>query len=358
MKTQSPMFRFGFRKDSFGFLFLASIAAASMGLIALSGCGGSSVAENDSGDSSSEIAVKAPPKEAPPKNAIAMLYYQEDSPFNTEFRAGAADAAKEREVEVEWLDVAKGESQSAVFDRAVKEKYAAICVCPQEADSLSDAITKATEAKIPVVVCEQPVASIVTEEDFESMVFVATDHAHCGQVLAEQAIEMIDEDGKILIVGGEMGVEADRAMNVSFAIKDSKIEVVSALDISTESTAAALSKFAEDNEETSYAIVAVSSAGAQEVLAWKDSDDGKEHTEVPLLGFGSWDGTVEAIESGELAAVVLEDPNGIGAAAVMTAATAKEGGEVSGLVTTGEHLVTADNIEDERIVALLKANLR
>jgi len=323
---------------------------ALLALTSLTGCGGGGSADSGGGD--------AAVKEAPPKEAIAMLYYADDSPFNAAFRAGAKASAGERKVELEWLDVAEGESQGAMVDRAVKEKYAAICVCPLEPGTLTDAVAKAAAAKIPVIVCERPLSLELPEEGTKMPPFVATDHAYCGQVLAEQATKVVDDGGKLLLIGGEIGVEADRAMNVDFALKKTKIKVVAESDVSTDGVAAVMNKFVEDNKKESIAVVAVSADGAKEVLDWKASEKGEDYQDLPLLGFGSWDGVAEAIKSGTLSAVVLEDPNGIGAAAVLTAATAKENGEVGDLVTTGEHLVTAENLDDDRTKDLLKTNVR
>ncbi len=330
--------------------------------LALVGCGKSPAV--DRGGKSIEPGAAATNTQIAPKDSVAMVGFFEDSPFAAAFRAGADTRAKDRDREIVWIDVAEGKKQPDVIKRLIQEKYAGICVRSLDAESLVQTVAAARAAKIPLVMCERPMAfASSTDAADDGPILVVTDHAHCGQIIAEHARELMGEKGKLLVVGkpsdADIGPEADRARNVAFALKDSEIEVIDGNALSSEGVLEILNRFASDTAPDSAAIIAVAVDDARQVLQWKQSTDGASFRDVPVLGFGSWNSAAQSLKSGALSALALEDPRGMGGFAVDAIFAAIEGEPFGGnLLTIDEYLATQDNLKDERTNELLKENVR
>jgi ribose transport system substrate-binding protein len=78
---------------------------------------------------------------------------------------------------------------------------------------------------------------------------------------------------------------------------------------------------------------------------------------VKLVGFDYTEPIAEAIRSGVIAGVVVQDPFTMGYQGVKAAHEVLQGGIVEKLVQTDVVFVTADNIDDPDIVAVTKPDI-
>ena len=74
---------------------------------------------------------------------------------------------------------------------------------------------------------------------------------------------------------------------------------------------------------------------------------------MKFVAFDPSDMLIKALEEGKLHGIVLQDPVNIGYLAVKTMVAHLRGEPVEKRVSTGEHVVTAENMQTEQFQALL-----
>ena len=95
--------------------------------------------------------------------------------------------------------------------------------------------------------------------------------------------------------------------------------------------------FATDDDATEYALATVKRLGA----------------DVKVYGYDADREEIEALKNGEIAGLIVQNPFGMGYAAVVAAARASLGMANEGYVNTGYKWVTAENVDSEEIQAIL-----
>ena len=346
-------------------------------LVVASGCGSSTTANTDS--------TKPPtPKELNP--AIAVLYYDDGSPYCEAFREGVETAAKDRDTAVKWYDASSAEEQSAVLDLAIEENHAAYCICPLAVDILADRSTALKDSGKPVVVMERPLTSEPLSEIDEQIAYVAPDHFYHGMQIRQLASKAFDEDSTIFVVTNDSFVANERLMGIEYSLRDSTTiklaksnEAAATTEDQTEETddkedgeneqesqpalktsdsiAESVTEFLKDNDPESVCIVALSIEDLDEVANGKDAA-GEDYSNVPVYSFGADGETAEAVKSRVLSATILEDPYTMGLMCVRKIAEGLDGTPPTGLIAPDEHIITSENLDDSRSEHLLNINVR
>ena len=169
-------------KGSWLLLFCATLA-----LLATSGCGTSTT--------TADIGSASKPKETNP--AVAVLYYNDGSPYCNAFREGVETAAEDRKIVVKWYDAANAVDQSTAFDLAIEENHVAYCICPLAVDALADRVTGLKDAGKPVIIAERPLTTEPLSEIDKQIAYVAADHFHHGSQIRRLATKEIGDEGTI-----------------------------------------------------------------------------------------------------------------------------------------------------------------
>jgi len=338
----------------------------SVGLTGLVGCGSSTKAEV--GVALSERAVSDAP--VPLNRAVAVLYHNGQGAEAVAVRRGAEIEAEQRDVALEWLEVDDNDAdaQAKLLEQAIQEGYVAICLCPLATDRFSELVDQAEAKGIPVVLFERPLNQI-PPDDPNQHPFASVDHFHSGQILAELAARELNEEGVVLILGSaDTRTLEDRKQGILFTLKGfGKIDAHDGLtrrradekgvdDIA--SLLGDLDKFGEQSDIGSVAFISLDGAIIPEVIDWVKSEL-KEGVTGRVYGFGTEGDAVDLIRAGALSGTVVEDPQMLGMSMIMTVADILEGNQEGdgrvGLITSGGHLVTSDNIDDEEIARLLES---
>ncbi len=309
---------------------------------------------------SDKVDAASATQQTPPSDKIAVVYYQSEGAFSTAVRAGAEAAAEEFKRELEWhIPDATAADQTTRFEQAISDKVAGICVCPIDPISQMEVAEKANEAGIPVAVFEQPMA-----QGPQVVTFAGTDHFHCGKVLLETITEGKKESKVLVIRHHEENLGSIQRLQ-GFETTAKEIEgltlVVSDADLKTVSgdKVAQVKQWIKAND----GLTAVAALTPADTTILAKAVKGLElESELPIYGFGAAEATSRMLQDGELAAIILEDPYMMGYSAVMAMVDhlegSAEGEPMSDLIVTGEHLVTAETMDNDRNQRLLESNLR
>jgi ribose transport system substrate-binding protein len=330
-----------------GLLWSLALSAS----IALAACGGSSTpGENGAG---------APPATGKPRYQIAVIPKGTTHSFWSTIHAGAIKA--ERELQAQGIDVKviwKGplreddrEQQIQVVEGFQSQGISAIVLAPLDAKALVRPVEEASRAGIPVVIFDSALDSKA------AISFVATDNVKGGRLAGEHMGKLLKGKGKVLMLRYQEGSASTEAREEGFlaALKDGfpGITVISS-DQHAGPTRDTAKRVAENllnrypDLQGVYCVNESSAAGM--LLALQDLGRAGK---VAFLGFDAHPVFVEAMEKGEMAGFILQDPFGMGYQAVKTAVQHLQGTKVPAMIDTGVHVITPENVKTPEMAALL-----
>ena len=261
-------------------------------------------------------------------------------------QSGAKDKADELgNVKITFrapADKADPNEQVRMVEDAINQKADAILVAPTDQAALSPVVEKATDAGIPVIIIDSPVAT----EKYTS--FVATDNQAAAELAADELAELIEGKGKIAIISAQPGSGTTMVRENGFKdrVKEKypDIEIVTTqysmgdktkalnytLDILTANPD--LAGFYATNEGSTVGVA----RGVQE----KGVVD-----KVKVVGFDKSQDIINALNEGLIQATMVQNPYNMGSLGVELAISAIEGKDVEKKIDTGVTVVTKDNID-------------
>lgn len=273
--------------------------------------------------------------------------------------AGALQAKKELgNVDIVWQGPVREDDraqQIQVVENMVNRGVHAIVLAPLDRTALVTPVQHAADKKLPVVIIDSELDSPVITS------YIATDNFNGGAIAARQMGKLLGGKGNVVVLRYAVGSASTEAREEGFLKTIEKefpeIKVISANQHAgatrNEAIAAAenlAGKFGEQidgwfapNESVTFgSMVAIGSKGL---------------AKVKLIGFDAGEAITPAVRDGKVAAIVVQDPVRMGYLGVKTAIAALKGEPVEKRISTGENLVTKDNMEEPRIKALLAPDL-
>lgn len=270
-----------------------------------------------------------------------------------------AQAELQREgvaVEILWkgpLREDDRDQQVQVVENFMTRRVSGIVLAPLDTRALARPVEQAVQAGIPVVIVDSPLASKAPIST------VATDNYAGGRLAGKRLGELLEGKGNVILLRVQVGSASCEAREAGFldeiAASFPAIKIISsnqhggatrntALNVSQN----LLTRFGREvhgiftpNESTAAGmLVALSNAGL---------NGGK----VKLVAFANSRDFVDAIRTGDLHGLVLQDPEKMGYLGVKMVVQTLRGEPVPVLVDTGVRLATAENMDDPEIVALV-----
>jgi len=289
---------------------------------------------------------------------IAVVPMGTTHEFWKAIHAGAVTAARELGVEVIWKGPLKEDDrneQMQIVETLAGAGIDALVLSPIDDRALLRPVADARRAGIPTVVFNSALGGD------EHVAYVATDNERGGVLAARAVGELTGGRGRLILVRVTEGVEGTRKREEGFlATLRAEFPGVSVLSenryggTSTESAYQTmenlLSRFAEveavftPNESTTFGCLrALQDHG----LAGK----------VVHIGFDSSAKLVEALGTGELRGLVLQDPFDMGYRSVRTAVAHLRGEPYEKSVATAVVLATPENMREPSVARLLRPDL-
>lgn len=187
----------------------ALMLALVMSVCSLAGCGGGSSGDAADGGqaeaaTSQDNAASAGTKE------IGVVFCDLNNPVFVVMKEAIEEAAKEQGYNVTVLN-SEGSSETELqnVQNLISRKVDAILLLANDSDTAVNSAIAANDAGIPIVGFNRPINNDAGDADIVTQVI--TDNVSAGKTAAELAIELLadDEDPKVAILRGTLGVASD-----------------------------------------------------------------------------------------------------------------------------------------------------
>lgn len=250
----------------------------------------------------------------PIKPKIVLISHIKTNPYWLSIKAGAEKAAKERGAVVEFLGptTASTEEGLKLFEMAESAKVSGIVTYVQEEGKYTKDINRAMEKGIPVVTIDSD------EENSNRLAYVGTNNILAGQVAGAEAVRQIGRDGNIAIVMGGKDVKNQKERVEGFkeyitSNSNLKIVDVDSSDAMLLEAEIITRKILNRNNKVDALFCTSALDGIGAAKAVNDlNDKGK----VKIICFDDLDETLNNIQSGLVAATVVQKSNEMGYRAV------------------------------------------
>jgi ribose transport system substrate-binding protein len=287
---------------------------------------------------------------------IAVVPKGTSHQFWKSIHAGALQAARERgNVEIIWKgpqveNETKG--QIDVVRNFITSRVDGICLAPNHSQALIDVTIEAMENDIPVVVLDSGLG-----EGAQYVSYVATDNFRGGQLGAQRLAETLDEQGNVILLRYMAGSESTEQREEGFlaAIREYPgIQVLSSDQYGDATTQSAMQKSSQlllkyrDQLDGVFAVNESNSNGMLTAL-----ENAQLAGRVKFVAFDPSDALIRGLGTGKVHGIVLQDPVQMGYQAVNTLLDHLEGKAVQQVISTGEYVATAENMNETEFQRLL-----
>ncbi|MDZ7288622.1 MAG: substrate-binding domain-containing protein [candidate division KSB1 bacterium] len=270
--------------------------------------------------------------------------------------AGARLAGKDLGVEIIWKGPLKENDraqQIAIVEQFVTEGVSGIVLAPLDDTALKRPVSAAAQKKIPVVIFD---SGLKGEPGKDFISYVATNNKMGGSIAGEHLAKLLAGKGKVVLLRYQVGSASTTEREAGFletlrrnqemqVIVDNRYGGATAGEAKTASMNL-LDKIKEadgifcPNESTTFGMLL---ALRQTKLAGK----------IRFVGFDTSPPLIEALQKGEIDALVAQNPTRMGYEGVKTLVDHLRGKQVPTVVDTGVRLITRENLNDPEIKKLL-----
>jgi len=272
-------------------------------------------------------------------------------------RAGAAAAAHENQVEIDWNGPATESDfsrQITIVDDFINRHVDGILLAPTDRDALVPAIRRAKQAGIPLTIFD----SGANTEDYVS--FVATDNYGGGVMAARRLAEILGMKGRVAMIavmpGGASTLAREQGFKDTLEKEFPTVKLVAwQFGMSDRARSLAVTEdiltahpdldgiFASNESSSIGAVQAVKARG----LAGK----------LKIVGFDNSPSLVDDLRAGAIDSLILQDPFQIGYQGMKTLLDHKAGRTPPKRVDLPPTLVTRENLNNPKIRELLNPEL-
>jgi ribose transport system substrate-binding protein len=283
------------------------------------------------------------------QKTIAVIPKGTTHVFWKSVEAGARKAAEESNVNMIWKGPLKEDDraeQIKVVEQFVSEGVQGICLAPLDTEALARPVASAMARNIPVVIFDSSLRGN-PGSDFAS--YVATNNTKGGEMAGEQLVKLLGGKGKVVLLrysvgSGSTGEREEGFLKVMKANPGITMLVDNRYGGATVASAKGEAMKLVDQLKQADAVFAPNESSTLGMLgALRDNGlAGK----VKFVGFDATPPLVEALQKGEIHALVAQDPNRMGYLAVKTCVAVLNGEKVEPVVDTGVRLVTPDSLKE------------
>lgn len=227
------------------------------------------------------------------------------------------------------------EQQIRMMDALVKQGVDGIAISPVDSEQLVPAINAAVNSGIPVICFESDVP------DSQRHLYIGTNNYRSGQIMADVLVDILGQDGMIIIETGMRSMLAQQKRLESFLESLYKKTNITILDVRyNEGIAQKALQDMEtmiENHPHFHALIALDPISASEsILIWK-----AKGLKQILLVFGKSYETEEALNNGQITAIVSQGEDEWGKQIVEALFQLKTGKSVGEFWDTGTTVLEA-----------------
>jgi ribose transport system substrate-binding protein len=297
------------------------------------------------------------------KTTIAVIPKGTSHVFWQSIHAGAAKAAQELGVDIIWRGPIREDdrdSQVSEVEGFVSRGVSGIVLAPLDDSALIAPVTSAMRNKIPVVIIDSGL------KGGEYVSFVATDNGKGGRLGGEHLAKLLGGKGKVVLLRYAEGSASTNEREDGFlqTMKASPgIQVVSSnqyggadVEGAYKKSETLLSNYKKPdgslsidgiftpNESTAFAMLRV-------------LQDNGWAGKVRFVGFDASENLVKGLASGQIDALVVQDPINMGYLGVKTIVAHIKGQPVEKRIDTGVRVATKENMDSPEMKDVLHPDL-
>ncbi len=227
-----------------------------------------------------------------------------ENPFFVTMKDAAVAKAEELGVTLVVLDAQdSAETQASQVEDFITRKVDLLIINPVDSDAIGTSVVACNDAKIPVITVTRPSKSGSVAQHLD------IDNKEAGKLDAEQLIKDLDGKGKVAVLEGIAGAPSavDRQAGFITALEGTEVEVVSSLtaNYSREQGATVMEDILQSNPELDavYAHNDEMALGAVRSIAAAGRS-----SEIKVYGIDATDDALTAVQNGEMAATVQQQP--------------------------------------------------
>ena len=288
---------------------------------------------------------------------IAMIPKGTTHEFWKSVNAGGEDAARELNIKLIWkgpLREDQASEQISIVESFVSDKVSAIVLAPLNDAALVSPVATAHDKKIPVIIIDSPLKG-EAGKDFASL--VATDNYKGGEAAGAELVKALgDGPKKVVLLRYAVGSASTESREKGFLdtiAKHKNLTVISDnqyAGATTDSAKKAAENLMDKLKEADGVFCPNESSTRGMLMALSDNHlAGK----IKFVGFDASEPLLAAVKSGEIAALVAQNPRNMGYLGVKTAVAIIRGEKVPTSIDTGSGVITAKNMDDPAIKKLL-----
>jgi ribose transport system substrate-binding protein len=257
-------------------------------------------------------------------------------------------------VDIRWKGPIREDDRSqqvGVVETFIGQGVDGIILAPLDRKALLAPIAMARQAGIPAVIFDSAL------DDAEVVSFVATDNFRGGELAGHHLAEQLGGSGRVIVLRYQVGSASteDREAGCLAALAQyPEIEVISSNQYAgaTRDSAFTAAQNLVSRRSGQFDGVFASNESATNGMLLALRELGLAGS-VAFVGFDGGQQNLAALESGDIDALVIQDPFRMGYDSVTTLVAHLRGETVPEVIDTGVTVVTADQLGDPEIQRLL-----
>ncbi len=282
---------------------------------------------------------------APTQKKIGLALSTLNNPFFVTLRDGAQKAATNGGVQLNVADGANDNAKQAdEISTFITQKVDVIIVNPTDSDAVVASVTKANQAKIPVIAVDR------NSNGGTLASFIASNNVQAGKLGGQQLLKAVPANAKVAMLIGIPGASAarDRGKGFTDAVADTSINTKGAKLVAQQ-----VANFKRDEALNVMQNILTANPDLAGVFAQNDemalgavqAIKAKGLTgKVFVVGVDGIDDAKAAIKAGEMLATVAQQPDVMGQLAVEAAIKLTKGQTVDSKQDVPLKVLTKDNV--------------
>jgi ribose transport system substrate-binding protein len=287
---------------------------------------------------------------------IAVIPKSTAHVFWNSVEAGARQAAEELDVDIIWkapISERDRSEQIKLVQQMTTDRVDGIVLAPLDSRALVGPVRAASHANVPVVIID---SGLEAEQGQDFVSFVATDNTLGGQLGGKKLAEILEQQGNVVLLRYNAGSASTSNREEGFLAaigNHPAIQVISENQYAGTTTGEAQTTALNmiDTLKQANGIFCPNESSTEGMLlALRKEGLGGQRT---FVGFDASPPLVQALQSGEIDALVVQNPFQMGYLGVKTIVAHLRGETVEPVIDTGATVVTRENMNDPAIKPLL-----
>jgi len=313
-------------------------------LVLAAGCG------QESGNKVSSGEPNVPRKTA--SHVIAVIPKLTNTVFWQAVLAGAKEAGKDYGYEIAW-DGPDRETNSArqiqIVNDAIARDVAGVVIAPVDREGLVPSVDKLAQLTIPCAIIDSGVETV------HILCYASTDNYAGGVLAAQRMGQVLGGKGNVLVVRHLPGSHATAKRVSGFTTTISNdfpgIKIVDSQ--SGQDTAEIAKQVTEEMLKRNPDVQGLFACNVDVSVGALQALQELKRSEVKMVAFDPDKSLLDGLRSGQVDAIILQNPYKMGYEGVKAVAAQIKGQPVTRIIDTGVEMVTSESLTEPKILRLL-----